>query len=100
MEAVGVLPGTRPDAIIQDINIPRLDGFGVLKSLKASQALALAPVMMLSARNARGDVKTAMTLGANDFLTKPFRDDLRPMRLPRLLRSRGVLPKPAADGHS
>lgn len=91
-EAIDGIHSTRPDAIILDVNMPRLDGFGVLRHIRKSPLVANIPVMMLTARNAPGDVKEALALGARDYLAKPFSDALLLARVARLLRSRPVAP--------
>jgi len=91
-EAIDGIHSTRPDAIILDVNMPRLDGFGVLRHIRKSPLVANIPVMMLTARNAPGDVKEALALGARDYLAKPFSDALFLARVARLLRARPVAP--------
>jgi len=87
-EAIQGIQLTRPAAIVLDINMPNLDGFGVLDALRKKPPLAAIPVMVLTARNAPGDVQRAMALGARDFLTKPFDDVQLLARIARLLRPR------------
>ena len=84
-EALEGIHACRPAAILLDVNMPRLDGFGVLRHLKKSASVAHIPVMMLTARNAPEDIKEAVTLGARDYLTKPFSDALLISRVARLL---------------
>ena len=91
-EALDGIHSTRPAAIILDVNMPRLDGFGVLRHIRKSPLVANIPVMMLTARNAPGDVKEALALGARDYLAKPFSDALLLARVARLLRARPVAP--------
>ena len=80
------LAEVRPAAMILDINMPRLDGFGVLRKMRETGAIARTPTMVLTARNQPDDVRTAISLGARDFLAKPFRDDQLLARVARLLR--------------
>ncbi|WP_249138284.1 response regulator [Phenylobacterium montanum] len=80
------LAETRPDALVLDINMPVMDGFKVLEQMKASGLLAKTPTMVLTARNQAADVKRAISLGARDFLTKPFEDQTLLLRVARLLR--------------
>lgn len=74
----------RPDAMLLDVNMPRLDGFGMLKLMKSRGVKT--PTMVLTARNQPEDVRAAIGLGARDFLTKPFRNDQLLTRVARLLR--------------
>lgn len=87
-EAVQGIQQTRPAAVVLDINMHSLDGFGVLDALRKKLPLAPIPVMVLTARNAPGDVQRALALGARDFLTKPFDDAQLLARVARLLRPR------------
>lgn len=87
-EALDGIHSTRPAAIVLDINMPRLDGFGVLRHLKKTPGVANIPVMMLTARNAPNDIREALAQGANDYLAKPFKDAMLLARVARLLRAR------------
>jgi two-component system, sensor histidine kinase and response regulator len=67
------LAGTvRPDIILCDIEMPRLNGFGVLEALRQQPGLSEIPLIFLTSRNARVDQRKGMALGADDYLTKPF----------------------------
>jgi CheY-like chemotaxis protein len=61
-----------PDLVLCDVTMPGMDGYGVLHELGLSPRLAEIPFIFLSARAERADVRKGMTLGANDYLTKPF----------------------------
>jgi DNA-binding response OmpR family regulator len=77
-----------PSACILDVNMPKLDGFQVLKRMRADPLTAHVPVLVLTARRAPDDIKTAIRLGATDYLTKPFNDEQLLSRVSRLLRRR------------
>lgn len=62
----------RPALILLDAEMPVLDGFSVLRALKADPALNHIPVIMLTARRNARDVLLARSLGACDYLAKPF----------------------------
>jgi two-component system sensor histidine kinase/response regulator len=62
----------RPELILCDVEMPGLDGFGVLRAVRQRPALAGTPFIFLTSRQARGDQRQGMTLGADDYLTKPF----------------------------
>jgi len=101
-EALEGIHKTRPAAILLDVNMPRLDGFGVLRQLRKSPAVAGIPVMMLTARHAPEDVREALSLGAKDYLAKPFTDNQLLTRVSRLLRRRPEpepKPPPESDSH-
>ncbi len=76
----------RPVAMVLDINMPGLDGFGVLKHMKITGAIRSIATLVLTARNRPEDVKLAIALGARDYLAKPFKDDQLLIRMARLLR--------------
>ncbi|KAM3099153.1 putative bifunctional diguanylate cyclase/phosphodiesterase [Phormidesmis sp. 146-35] len=61
----------RPDIILCDIRMPELDGYGVLEGLRQDPDTATIPVIFLSAKGDRSDVRRGMNLGADDYLTKP-----------------------------
>jgi two-component system OmpR family response regulator len=93
LEALDRLRGLSPDALILDINMPLLDGFGVLGAMREDEKVRRVRVLVLTARHAAADVKRAMSLGAKDFLAKPFNDGQLLARVARLLRV--PIPAPA-----
>jgi two-component system sensor histidine kinase/response regulator len=62
----------RPELILCDIEMPGLDGFGVLRAVRQRAELGGTPFIFLTSRNARADQRQGMSLGADDYLTKPF----------------------------
>lgn len=84
-EAIHALAEFRPEAMILDINMPVLDGFGVLAHMKAQGLTGKTPTMVLTARNNAGDVAKAVQLGARDYLSKPFNHAQLLQRVGRLL---------------
>jgi DNA-binding response OmpR family regulator len=94
-EAVGAIMACRPHAAILDVNMPILDGFGVMRTLRDNPSVnARMPIMVLTARNSPEDVRRAMQLGARDFLSKPFKDAQLLDRVARLLRAPPAAAKP------
>ena len=63
---------TEPDLIVSDVMMPRLDGFGLLRELRADPALRDTPVLLLSARAGEEARVGGLESGADDYLTKPF----------------------------
>lgn len=61
-----------PDLILCDIMMPELDGYGVLHALSRDTNTAGIPFIFLTAKADRQDIRKGMTLGADDYLTKPF----------------------------
>ncbi|MFO7855345.1 MAG: response regulator [Paracoccaceae bacterium] len=70
--AVARLCAAPADLIILDVMLPRLNGFGVLRRLRADPVLAATPVVMLTAKGQAQDRRTAEDLGVDAFITKPF----------------------------
>ncbi len=61
-----------PDLVICDIMMPELDGYGVLHALQRNDATKNIPFIFLTAKAERTDMRKAMDMGADDYLTKPF----------------------------
>jgi two-component system, OmpR family, response regulator len=70
MSALTVLRSRKPDLMIIDINMPLMDGFELVERLRATGDLV--PVLMLTARNDQQDIARGLTLGADDYVVKPF----------------------------
>jgi DNA-binding response OmpR family regulator len=83
----------RPAGMVLDLNMPRLDGFGLLRKMRLEGLNT--PTMVLTARNQPDDVRQAITLGARDFLAKPFKDEQLLQRVGRLLRRAPARPAKA-----
>ncbi len=64
----------KPDLIICDIMMPELDGYGVLHILSKKEETARIPFIFLTAKTEKSDIRKGMSLGADDYLTKPFDD--------------------------
>jgi CheY-like chemotaxis protein len=62
---------TRPDLILLDLNLPRMDGREVLAEIKADADLSLIPVVVLTTSGAQDDVVGSYRLHANAYVTKP-----------------------------
>jgi DNA-binding NarL/FixJ family response regulator len=60
-----------PDLILCDVMMPELDGYEVLRALRADEKLALIPFVFLTAKGEKDDLRSGMNLGADDYLTKP-----------------------------
>jgi DNA-binding response OmpR family regulator len=70
LDAVETARATAFDAIVLDVMLPGLDGFGVVHQLR--QVGCQTPVLMLTARDTNRDVIHGLKMGADDYLTKPF----------------------------
>lgn len=86
------MAGAHPfDAILLDVMLPGMDGFSVARKLRAARNQT--PILMLTARDATGDVVEGLNLGADDYLVKPFSFDVLLARL-RAVSRRGPIPQP------
>jgi DNA-binding response OmpR family regulator len=74
----------RPELVVLDIMLPKLDGVGVLKGLRRGGSEV--PVVMLTARDTTMDKVHSLDLGADDYVTKPFEMDELLARIRALLR--------------
>jgi DNA-binding response OmpR family regulator len=86
-EAMARMESDRPDAVVLDAMMPVLDGYEVLRRIRENPATASVPVVMLTARRQEQDVLSALELGADDYMVKPFIPDELVARLGRLLES-------------
>jgi len=97
----GRLAPPAPFVLLLDIRMPRLDGVGVLRRIKADPRLAVLPVVMLTTTDDPREVEACYALGCNAYLTKPvgyeaFVETLR--RLGLFLEVLQVPPSPRAAG--
>ncbi|MEP6852930.1 MAG: response regulator transcription factor [bacterium] len=90
--ALDCAAGTRFDAILLDIMLPRLSGYEVLRRLRAKPDWT--PVLMLSAKDGEHDLADALDLGADDYMVKPFSYVVLLARIRALVR-RGREPRPS-----
>ncbi len=87
------------DLVLLDIEMPEVSGFDALKALRKDYSPSQLPVIMGTARNQREDILRALSLGANDYLTKPIDFPVALARIgTQLSRKRGdVSDQPAAE---
>jgi type II secretory ATPase GspE/PulE/Tfp pilus assembly ATPase PilB-like protein/CheY-like chemotaxis protein len=74
-----------PDIIVLDLNLPGLDGYSVLQQLRSRPATRSIPVMVLTAKGDEDNEVRVFELGADDFITKPFRARALSARLEAIL---------------
>jgi signal transduction histidine kinase len=72
MAALEIVKRERPDVVVADVMMPRLDGFGLIARLRADRDLADTPVVLVSARAGEEARIEGLEKGANDYLVKPF----------------------------
>jgi DNA-binding response OmpR family regulator len=75
-----------PDLLITDVMMPRMDGWSLVRQLRAHADLAHLPVIFLTALSSENDRVRGFRLGADDYVTKPFRFDELDLRVTKTLR--------------
>jgi type II secretory ATPase GspE/PulE/Tfp pilus assembly ATPase PilB-like protein/CheY-like chemotaxis protein len=85
VKALDEIDRAAPDIVVLDLNLPRLDGYGVLSHLRARPATADLPVIVLTAKGDEDSEVRVFEYGASDYLTKPFRPRALSARLHSLL---------------
>jgi len=88
VQALDQVDRVGPDIIVLDLNLPGLDGYGVLSHLRSRPATANIPVIVLTAKGDEDNEVRVFELGADDFLTKPFRARALSARLEAVLGRR------------
>ena len=100
MAALDALRATPCDLALLDIEMPRLDGFGLLARIRADSELGQLPVMMLTVHDDIASIDRAFTLGANGFGTKPVNWRLLSYQIRFVLRSWSLVQQIQAAGKS
>jgi DNA-binding NarL/FixJ family response regulator len=72
LAGLALIEGERPDIVVCDIMMPRLDGMALLAEVRATPALARLPFIFLTGLADRASLRNGMNGGADDYLTKPF----------------------------
>jgi type II secretory ATPase GspE/PulE/Tfp pilus assembly ATPase PilB-like protein/CheY-like chemotaxis protein len=88
VEALDQIDRGAPDVVLLDLNIPQLDGFGVLKHVRSRPQTVDLPIIVLTATGDEETEVRALEMGATEFLAKPFRPRSLSARLRSLVRQR------------
>ena len=72
MEAIEHLPAKKVDLIITDLNMPNLDGFELIRSIRKNEDYYEIPIIILSSLAGSEEIEKGMSCGANSYLVKPF----------------------------
>jgi CheY-like chemotaxis protein len=89
-QALDEVDRSAPDLIMLDLNLPGLDGYGVLQRLRSRPSTSQIPVIVLTAKGDEDNEVRVFQAGADDFLTKPFRARALSARLEAVLSRRRV----------
>ena len=85
------------DLLLLDINMPKIDGFGVLERLNQFRWIEELPVIMISATEDRAVIERCYSLGITDYIRRPF--ELLHRAAPRQKHAHALRQPEAADGH-
>jgi len=88
-DALTAVAAQAPDLIVLDLMLPQLDGLEVCRAVRAREATAAIPIIMLTARAEESDRIVGLELGADDYLAKPFSPNELVARVRALLRRAG-----------
>ena len=88
LEALAAVQRHRPDLIVLDVMLPDLDGFDVARRLRSGDTRT--PVLFLTAKDATEDKVTGLTVGGDDYVTKPFSLEELIARIRTILRRTGL----------
>ena len=72
MEALEVLPSGRIDLVITDLNMPNIDGFELIKTIRSNEDYKEIPIIILSSLSGSEEIEKGIQSGANAYLLKPF----------------------------
>ena len=70
--ALTKLRGSKFDFVVTDVNMPNMNGFELLRQIRADPALKALPVLLVTAEAKKEDIITAAQAGANGYIVKPF----------------------------
>jgi chemosensory pili system protein ChpA (sensor histidine kinase/response regulator) len=76
VDALQQLQDVRPDCILLDVEMPRMDGFEFARNVRADEATKSIPIIMITSRTADKHRKYALELGVNEYIGKPYQEDL------------------------
>lgn len=83
--ALAVLDGTNPDLLITDINMPRMDGFGLIEAVREQDHLRDLPILVLTTESSDAKKQRARNAGATGWIVKPFHPDKLAAAIRRVL---------------
>ena len=88
MDAIELLQTSVPDIILTDIEMPRMDGFGLARNIRDDERFANTPLIMISSRTADKHQNLAKDIGVDAFFGKPVQDDELVATMKELLKSK------------
>ncbi|MCI0518485.1 MAG: response regulator, partial [Woeseiaceae bacterium] len=92
LDAISVLSDNKPDIILLDIEMPRMDGYEFAKHVRNDERVSDVPIIMITSRAGDKHRARAIEIGVNDYLGKPYQDARLLDAIQRLLEERGITP--------
>ncbi len=86
VDALEKLEGKEVDLVVTDWNMPEMNGAELVKTLREMPSYAEVPIIMITTRGMKDDVMTAMKLGVNGYIVKPFTPEILQEKLKSILR--------------
>lgn len=90
-EALNKAIATKPDLVVTDVMMPNMDGWALIKALRARPEFAFVPVIFLTALGSDDDRIRGFRLGADDYLPKPFRFEELDLRVAKTLKQSAMV---------
>jgi chemosensory pili system protein ChpA (sensor histidine kinase/response regulator) len=90
LDAISVMAENKPDIILLDIEMPRMDGYEFASHVRNDDRVSDVPIIMVTSRVGDKHRARAIELGVNDYLGKPFQDAALLESIGRLLEERGI----------
>ncbi|HEX7718919.1 MAG TPA: response regulator, partial [Woeseiaceae bacterium] len=90
LDAISAVSDARPDIILLDIEMPRMDGYEFATHVRNDERIADVPIIMITSRVGDKHRARAIEIGVNDYLGKPYQDSQLLESIQRLLEERGI----------
>jgi chemosensory pili system protein ChpA (sensor histidine kinase/response regulator) len=90
LDAISVMQDTKPDVILLDIEMPRMDGYEFASHVRNDERYSDVPIIMITSRVGDKHRARAIELGVNDYLGKPYQDAQLLDAIQRQLEDRGI----------
>ena len=97
VEALAALEQSKPEIVLTDVVMPRMDGYALCRRIKANETLAHVPVVLVTSLSNPHDVVTGLECGADNFVVKPYDEDELLARIQYILINRRLTGGEAAD---
>ncbi len=86
VDALEKIKGRNIDLVVTDWNMPEMNGADLVKTLRGMPAFSETPIVMITTRGMKDDVMTAMRLGVNGYVIKPFTPEILKSKLDSILK--------------